>query len=233
MAALAAALPPHDGVAVFNGVYLSVTRELDHRWPGRRGGLAAELGGRFAARYLAAVTGPGHPPACWRPLLELRGRAGIHAVQFALAGINAHVGHDLALSVVDTAAALGLEPPALEADFDRVGVVLDQIEERIREQLMPGPDLLERADPLTHLVGCWSLNRARDAAWCAARLLWTLRPHPEAYADCATALDTTVGVLGRALLTPLGAAAPAVPAAPAARGPIRKVPLVRRRSPNP
>jgi hypothetical protein len=233
MAELAAALPPHDGVAVFNGVYLSVTRELDHRWPGRRGGLAAELGGRFAARYLTAVTGPDRPPACWRPLLELRGHPGVHAVQFALAGINAHVGHDLALSVVETAAALGLEPPALETDFDRVGAVLDQIEERVRERLMPGPDLLERADPLTHLIGCWSLDRARDAAWCAARLLWALRAHPEAYAECATTLDSTVGLLGRALLTPLGAAAPVVPVAPAVPGRVRKVPLVRRRSPNP
>ena len=37
---------------------------------------------------------------------------------------------------------------------------------------MPGPDLLEIADPLTHLLGSWSLDRARDGAWSAARLLW-------------------------------------------------------------
>ena len=42
---------------------------------------------------------------------------------------------------------------------------------------MPGPDLLQIADPLTHLLGAWSLERARHAAWSAARA--GLGPAPE------------------------------------------------------
>ncbi|MEU1623306.1 DUF5995 family protein [Streptomyces sp. NPDC005722] len=210
MRALGTALPPRDGVAVFNRVYLSVTEELDGCLTGGGFGdpvAAAVLAARFAERYLRAVDGAADRravPACWRPLLQLRGHRGIRPVQFALAGINAHVGHDLALAVVDTCTALECEPPSLERDFDRVGDLLTSVEERVREELMPGPDLLDLADPLTHLAGSWSLERARDAAWAASRVLWSLRGMPEVHEEFAEKLDTGVGLVGRFLLTPLG-----------------------------
>ncbi|MFI7100805.1 DUF5995 family protein [Streptomyces sp. NPDC050161] len=210
MRALDAALPADDGVAVFNGVYLAVTEEVDRRIGG--GGFqdpsaAGELDLRFARRYFAAVdaAATGLPtPACWRPLFQLRRHPGVRPLQFALAGINAHIGHDLALAVVDTCHALGCEPAHLEGDFDRVGTVLTGLEERIRERLMPGPDLLDIADPLTHLAGSWSLEMARDGAWAAARMLWGARRLPEFADEFAERLDASVGLVGRCLLTPLG-----------------------------
>jgi hypothetical protein len=210
MRGLAAQWPPGDGVGVFNRVYLSVTREVHRRLAGGEfsdGPEAAALTVRFANRYLAAVEDDGArrpAPACWRPLLRMRAHPGVRPLQFALAGINAHVGHDLALAVVDTCRATGLSPAALAEEYREVGGVLTALEERVREELMPGPDLLERADPLTHLVGSWSLARARDGAWAAARLLWALRDRADAYEECADGLDTAVGLVGRVLLTPLG-----------------------------
>ncbi|MYS24591.1 hypothetical protein GA0115240_16595 [Streptomyces sp. DvalAA-14] len=210
MRALNSVLPHGDGVAVFNRVYLSVTEELRARLAARAFAdvyAAGELAVRFAGRYLAAVEDDlagRRPPACWRPLLRLRAHRGIRPIQFALAGINAHVGHDLALAVVDTCRATDRELRTLEGDFDRVGEVLTGIEERVREELMPGPDVLDRADPLTHVVGAWSLERARDAAWAAARLLWALREADDAYRECVLRLDAGVGLVGRFLLTPLG-----------------------------
>jgi hypothetical protein len=211
MRGLAAALPAADGVAVFNRVYLSVTEEVTRRVTGGAfadAPEAVELAVVFAGRYLAAVEGGGADPgtpACWLPLLRARADPGIHPLQFALAGINAHVGHDLALAVVDACRATGRPPHAVAEDYAEVGDVLTAIEARVREELMPGPDLLERFDPLTHAVGSWSLARARDGAWTAARLLWAVRDHPEAYDECAAGLDAAVGLLGHALLTPLDA----------------------------
>ncbi|WP_432253670.1 DUF5995 family protein [Streptomyces sp. HNM1019] len=209
MSALGAALPPGDGVAVFNGVYLSVTEEVSRRLADgyfHDPSATEELDVRFAGRYLAAVdaaaTG-GRPPACWRPLFQLRCHPGVRPVQFALAGINAHIGHDLALALLDTCRARDLEPGALEGDFDRIGALLTGMEERIREELMPGPDLLDVADPLTHLTGSWSLDKARDAAWAAFRALWGLRAAPELAEEFAERVDATVGLVGRFLLTPL------------------------------
>ncbi|SEG73990.1 hypothetical protein SAMN05216223_109179 [Actinacidiphila yanglinensis] len=221
MRALAAGLPPGDGVAVFNRVYLAVTDEVTRRLADggfSDGPEAAALAVVFAGRYLAAVEdaggrepgadGTAGAPGCWRPLLEARADPGVHPLQFALAGITAHVGHDLALAVVDTCRSTGRAPAEVAADYAEVGGVLRAIEVRVREELMPGPDLLERLDPLTHAVGSWSLARARDGAWAAARLLWAVRDRPEAYEECAAGLDAAVGLMARALLDPPGPLGP-------------------------
>ncbi|MEU4846912.1 DUF5995 family protein [Streptomyces gilvosporeus] len=203
------ALPAGDGVAVFNRVYLAVTEAVVRRI--EDGGFADPVGAGeldlcFARRYFTAVDAAAagrRPPACWRPLFQLRRHPGVRPLQFALAGINAHIGHDLALAVVDACRALECEPPDLEGDFDRIGVVLTGLEERIRESLMPGPDLLDIADPLTHIAGSWSLEMARDAAWAAARMLWGARRLPEVAEEFAERLDASVGLVCRCLLTPL------------------------------
>ncbi|MBT2394112.1 hypothetical protein J7E87_33085 [Streptomyces sp. ISL-1] len=200
--------PAADGVAVFNRVYLAVTEEINRRidggeFPDRRAAVTLDV--LFARRYLMAVDAVAagrRPPACWRPLFQYRRHPGVRPLQFALAGINAHIGHDLALAVVDACRALGCEPADLEGEFDRVGDILTLLEERIREDLMPGPDLLEIADPLTHLLGSWSLDRAREGAWSAARLLWSMRELPDLAEEFTERLDSGVGLVGRFLLTP-------------------------------
>jgi hypothetical protein len=209
MRALDEALPERDGIAVFNRVYLAVTEAVDRgiasgRFTDARAAITLDV--RFAERYLRAVDAVARdrrPPACWRPLFQFRRHPGVRPLQFALAGINAHIGHDLALAVVDTCRTLGCEPVDVEDEFDRVGDLLVSLEERIREDLMPGPDLLQIADPLTHLLGAWSLERARDATWTAARALWALRGLPDVAAEFTERLDTAVGFAGRMLLTPL------------------------------
>ncbi|MFE2043588.1 DUF5995 family protein [Streptomyces sp. NPDC059477] len=215
-------LPARDGVAVFNRVYLAVTRAVAQeigtgRCAGPRAAttpdvrfadprVAATLDVRFAERYLTAVDAAAQgrrPPACWRPLFQLRRHPGVRPLQFALAGVNAHIGHDLALAVVDACRTLDCAPAELEDEFDRVGDLLATLEEHIREELMPGPDLLRIADPLTHLLSAWSLEHARDATWAAARALWALRALPDVAAEFTDRLDAAVGFAGRMMLTPL------------------------------
>lgn len=206
---IGSALPPGDGVAVFNRVYLSVTEELARRLDAGRftdRGSAAKLAVRFAGLYLDAVAAESAgrtPPACWRPLFGLRGHPSVHVLQFALAGINAHIGHDLPLALVGSCRAQNAEPADLEGDFLVIGELLTGLEERIREELMPGPDVLEAADPLTHLMGTWSLGMARAGAWTAFRALWWLRGLPDLAEEFTERLDAGVGLAGRCLLTPL------------------------------
>ncbi|MFJ5196371.1 DUF5995 family protein [Streptomyces sp. NPDC088394] len=220
-----------DGVAVFNRVYLTVTetvrrpvtetvrrpvtetvpRPVTGTVPRQTAGgvfpdrPAAALDVRFAERYLAAVDAAAageRTPDCWHPLFQYRHHPGVRPLQFALSGINAHIGHDLPLAVVDTCRTLGCAPPDLEEEFDRVGDLLLMLEERIREDLVPGPDLLELADPLTHLFGSWSLERAREAAWSTALVLWRLREVPLLAEEFRRRLDAGAGLVGRFLLTP-------------------------------
>ncbi|MEV7358947.1 DUF5995 family protein [Kitasatospora sp. NPDC091276] len=207
---IGAVLPPADGVAVFNRLYLTVTEAVR----GRLGGsyfadpaAMAELDTVFAGRYLLAVAADAagqEPPACWRPLFALRAHPGVHPLQFALAGMNAHIQHDLPLAVVDTCLRRGCEPAGLAADYHRINGLLAEVETAVREQLVPGPDLLERAEPLTHLLGVWSVEAAREGAWSAVQALWELRAVPTAARAFAAALDCSAGLLGHALLLPLG-----------------------------
>lgn len=211
---IGAGLPPADGVAVFNRLYLTVTEAVRDRLG--RGCFAdpravAELDVVFAGHYLRAVAADAAgqaPPACWRPLFELRAHPGVLPPQFALAGMNAHIQHDLPLAVVETCRRRGCEPAVIEEDYHRINRVLAEVETAVREQLMPGPDLLELAEPLTHLLGVWSVAAAREGAWSAVEALWELRHLPGAARAFTTALDGSVGLLGRALLLPLGALLP-------------------------
>ncbi|MFC5666842.1 DUF5995 family protein [Kitasatospora misakiensis] len=212
---IAAVLPPADGVAVFNRMYLTVTETVR----ARLGEFAdppavAELDVLFAGRYLRAVDAVAagrRPPACWRPLFELRADPGVHPVQFALAGMNAHIQHDLPLAVVDTCRRLGRSPARLAGDYHRINRLLAEVETTVREQLLPGPDVLERFEPLTHRIGAWSVDSAREAAWGSVRVLWELRGRPATAEAFTTALDGAVGLLGRALLLPLGLGVPPAP----------------------
>ncbi len=209
MREIGAGLPGSDGVGVFNRMYLTVTELVRDR-------LAAAyfddpaavtlLDALFAARYLAAVDAAAagaRPPACWRPLFALRAHPGIHPLQFAIAGMNAHIEHDLPLAVVDTCRRLGRNPHDVEADYHRVNDLLATVEAQVRDSLLPDGGLLDAADPLLHVCGVWSVDKAREAAWASVLTLWQLRPVPLAYAAVSAALDGSVGMVCRALLTPL------------------------------
>lgn len=209
MERLQATLPAGDGVGVFNHMYLRVTRLVAERLADGHfadpAGMS-ELDAVFAARYLEAVeaAASGRRPAhCWRPLFDLRGRTGIHPLQFALAGMNAHIEHDLPLSVLDTCRLLGQEPEDVRADYHRINDVLAQVEAEVREELLPCPDDLHAADRLLHVIGVWSIDRARDAAWASVLALWELRQSPLVEDAVAAALSRSVGMVSRALLTPV------------------------------
>ncbi|GJF27656.1 hypothetical protein KNE206_03560 [Kitasatospora sp. NE20-6] len=210
MEALQGTLPPADGVAVFNRMYLRVTLLVRERLT--EGHFAdpdgmAELDAVFAARYLdavAAVAEGRRPAHCWRPLFELRGRPGIHPLQYALAGMNAHIEHDLPLAVLDACVLLGRTPEDVRGDYHRINDLLAQVEAEVREELLPCPDAVDAAEPLLHMAGSWSIDRARDAAWASVLALWELRHAPAVEDAVAAALSRSVGMVSRALLTPVG-----------------------------
>lgn len=198
--------PPGDGVGVFHDVRLAVSDravrsavpEAGHR---RSGSLEARLAERWLSALDAAEAG-GRPTECWRPLFRHRHHPGVRPVQFALAGLHAHIAHDLALAVVDTCRAHDCGPEALEGEFEQVGDLLTLLEERIHDELMPDPELLRVTDPLTHLVSSWSLERAREGAWSTARVLWQLRGVPALAEEFRQRSDAGAGLVVRFLLTP-------------------------------
>ncbi|WNI25909.1 DUF5995 family protein [Streptomyces sp. ITFR-16] len=198
-----------DGIEVFHQMYLAAAEEVAGPGagaaPGREpiGPLAVRLVERYLAAVEAAAAGR-RAPDCWRPLLQYRRHPGVRPVQFALAGLNAHTGHDLALAVIDTCRTLRCAPADLEEEFERAGDLLLRIEERIDDELMPGPETLEVGDPLLHLLGSWNPERAREAAWSSVLVLWRLRDVPTLAEEFRRRTDAGAGLVGRCLLTPCG-----------------------------
>ena len=197
--------PASDGVACFAHLYREVTE-----------GVSAELAAhepadpvflerldiRFANLFFAALD---HPPPAWAPLFAARSQKGIAPIQFALAGMNAHINRDLPVALVDTCAELGreLRAPSPEHDeFLRVNALLASVERKVKASYATGiagwlAKLLHHEDDA---VAMFSVDRARDAAWANGIALWQLRGTPAAAADFLAALDRMVGLAGRGLL---------------------------------
>lgn len=55
--------------------------------------------------------------------------------------------------------------------------------------------------PVVTLVGNWSIAKAREAAWVTAGVLWELRDSPTLSIEFLGGLGSSVGMVGRYLLT--------------------------------
>jgi hypothetical protein len=202
-----------DGLACFARLYLAVTE-------GVRGRLAdatfadpsflSALDVRFANLFFSAVDTPPVPRA-WAPLFDDRARHGVAPLQFALAGMNAHINRDLPVALVTTFEEAGIdlaEGSPQHADYVRVNAVLASVEAEAKEQFLGG-GWLRKLDRLIHrfhriddVVAMWDVSRARDAAWTNAAALWELRGDRDLYDAYLATLDRTVGFAGRGLLVP-------------------------------
>jgi hypothetical protein len=146
-------------------------------------------------------------PRCWAPLFPARSDPHIAPIQFALAGMNAHINHDLALALVSTCAGQGTTPDtgsAVHRDFVKVNAILAKVEARVKADYLTGlvglaDDVLGRIDDV---VAIWSVSEARNAAWTHARMLWAIRGNAFLTGAFEDTLDGTVGFAGRGLLVP-------------------------------
>ena len=107
MEAIDAALPRKDGIAIFDRLYLQVTRAVDSASAGtefENKEFVDRLDVVFAGLYFVAeatIDSGASCPVAWRPLVETRSQAR-EPIQFALAGMAAHINHDLPIAVFTT-----------------------------------------------------------------------------------------------------------------------------------
>ncbi len=112
MQAMDALLAVNDGIKWFNRLYLMVTQQVDLAPPGgawQSPVWFTSLDTNFAGLYFSALGGflAGQTvPDAWRALFEARYRVGVDRIQFALAGMNAHINRDLALALLAADAAV-------------------------------------------------------------------------------------------------------------------------------
>lgn len=211
MQAIDQALPRTDGVAIFNRLYLQVTLAVDSASAGtefENRAFLERLDVVFAGLYFDAeetidAEGGATCPHPWRPLVQARTDRR-EPIQFALAGMTAHINHDLPVAVVMTCEELGLAPDdATHGDYQRVDVLLADVEQQVAGWFDTG--LIADVEDVTPLktdeaLAMWSIVAARDVAWEHAKLLWDLR-HTRPLQDAYLAnLSLSTELAARAML---------------------------------
>ena len=203
-----------DGLKWFNWMYLQVTQAAADRVASNSFADAAwmaNLDVYFANLYLSALkswfTG-GETPGCWRVLFESRSQGLIARVQFAIAGINAHINHDLAEAIVQTCQATGTTPQhggLHYNDFTALNSTLDDLIETAKKGLhlrLLG-DVLPPVSHLEDTLASFKVSAARETAWLNAQHLWHLRATPQLASSFLQILDGFATVIGKGLMVPV------------------------------
>ncbi len=206
-----ATLPAGDGVGDFHRMYHLVTERVaaQHDAGGFTDPAFMErLDCVFAGLYLDALdSAPDRRNAAWSPLFERRAEPGIAGLQFAVAGMNAHINNDLGLAVVRTCRQLGrtLASPGVHEDYLAVNALLAAAVQQVRQSFLDGVALEvdRQASGVLDLVSSWSIEKAREAAWVSAQVQWALQTDEQVYAAYLTTRASGVGLVTRQLLTPL------------------------------
>ena len=214
MHALDGRLAQHDGLRWFNLLYLRVTESVksepasvawkDPKWLER-------LDVVFASLYFSALAAWGRDPRtvarCWRALFEARWRKDVARIQFALAGMNAHINHDLSLALLRLSREQGDMPgrgSPQHADFERVNALLERVEEEVKALLLS--DIASAAERqlgrVDDVIALWKVRKARETAWGNGEILWQLRPLPLVSDQFARNLDRLVGLSSKGMLVP-------------------------------
>jgi hypothetical protein len=205
-----------DGLKWFNWLYLQVTAAVEARIGAGGFSDAAWLSAldvQFAQIYFTALgesLSGGSCSGCWQVLFDCRNTGGIARIQFAMAGINAHINHDLAQALVETDSARHVAPrhgtpqyndyTALNSTFDSL---IETAKKTLHVRLLGDP-----LPPVSHLedtIAGWKVSAAREQAWINSEVLWTLRAVPQLSGGFMNTLDGLTTVAGKALLVPVPA----------------------------
>lgn len=204
-----------DGLKWFNWLYLQVTQAVETRVSS--GGFTdpawlVELDVQFARLYFgalaAALSGGTAYPECWQVLFQRRNVATIARIQFALAGINAHINHDLPEAIVATCDATSTTPQhggIQYSDYTGLNSTLDSLIDAAKQTLhvrLPG-DALPPVSRLDDTIAAWSVSAARESAWQNADLLWHIRSMPPVSCGFLDTLDGLTAVVSKTLLVPV------------------------------
>jgi Family of unknown function (DUF5995) len=209
MQAIDALLPGSDGLKWFNRLYLMVTQQIDLHPPGgtwHSPTWFTRLDVVFAGLYFNAVAdflGGNTLPEAWSALFEARHCPGIDRIQFALAGMNAHINHDLALALISTDAELAVTPTPGSPEFTDYQSVNELLNTVMPSALtMLATDTLgvlaQDTGKIGRLLSFWDICRARDLAWDFANHLRALTGLTRDVA--LSTQDSLTGVIGRAIL---------------------------------
>lgn len=200
-----------DGLKWFNLLYMQVTQAVEAR-VSANGFLSpswiAALDVVFAGYYFRAIqtslSGQA-TPGCWHALFARRNQTDLARIQFALAGMNAHINHDLPQAVLALCRADRIEPQhgtPEYTDFTALNSTLDGLiqQAEIDMHLRLLGDALPTVSALDDTIAAFSMSAAREAAWDNAEMLWPMGDVLPAFTAFILSLDGLTAAASEALL---------------------------------
>lgn len=203
-----------DGLKWFNLLYMQVTQAVEAR-VNASGFLnpswMAALDVGFAGYYFRAIRsslGGQSTPGCWQALFSRRNQTDLARIQFALAGMNAHINHDLPQAVLALCRADQIEPQhgtTQYTDFTALNTTLDALidQAKIDMRLRLLGDNLPAIAGLDDTIAAFSMSAAREAAWDNAEILWHVDALLPAFTAYLMSLDGLTAAASEALLIPV------------------------------
>lgn len=213
LARVARELPPTDGVKWFALMYSEATNSVAESV--RRGEFESpefmpRLIVRFCNGFLEAVEGTLAPTNAWNPFFDARYDPDVAPLQFAIAGYNSHMGYEMPLGLVAAWRDLGAEPSddsPERRDYERLNSAAGRVHPRVREFLRNEAvdQVGGRFEGVDDVVGSWSHEDARAAAWAQGVALWRLWDDHAVVVPYLASLDRSVGLVSKLLLVPTAA----------------------------
>jgi hypothetical protein len=217
-AASTSLLGENDGIAAFTRLYHVITAhigEMADRGEFRNGDFLVRLDIEFAERFFDAIRAYARDmnsaPRVWRVIFDNRSDPRIPAINFAIAGVNAHINFDLSCALVATWHHIPPDGDAPDSaqfhDYRLVNDVfeaeMDPLREDLDSLLSQGPDgaIWDRtANWMADLV----IRFTRDLAWDEAKRVWAKGGDEEDVRESEAKLDAVATFIGETLIrTPL------------------------------
>jgi hypothetical protein len=200
-----------DGVARFNFLYHLITQQVRDGANQARfadNDFMRALDVAFANRYFDALRAdarnPGSAPKVWQALIDERANQHVFAMQFAVAGVNAHINFDLAFALVNACTTMHVELGAgrQHDTYQEINdVFAEQMEPLRKHYENPLVRFFDRSilSRIANLGGDLAVIVTRDAAWMNGTWMWPrrgdadeIREHSDEMDDAATSLSDVI-----------------------------------------
>jgi hypothetical protein len=202
---IAESIQTNSRMGYFAALYYKVTASVKEgiaKGQFQNGPLMEQFDVVFASRYLDALNAwKNKQPlsASWLVAFEATNNSALLVLQHLLLGMNAHINLDLGIAAV---AVSGGQLDNVQKDFDAINTIISSLTYQVLNDI-------DRVSPLLSLLGLhsdnqtsiliqFSIDNARDGAWCFAEELATKQGAD--YNACIAQRDKTIEQLGQQLI---------------------------------
>ncbi len=206
---IAESIKTNDRAGYFAALYYKVTSSVnDGIAQGRfeNGPRMEQFDVLFASRYLDAINAwkKKQPlTASWQVAFEAAKNSSYLVLQHLLLGMNAHINLDLGIAAVEIS---GGQLDSIRNDFDSINTIISSLTYQVLNDIDRVSPLLSllglHADNQTSILMQFSIDNARDGAWCFAEELATKQG--AGYDACIAQRDQTIKKLAGGLIQTKG-----------------------------